>query len=528
MPGMMRLFLVVTFFVATACSMMRADSPTAIPTPTTVRVVQTTPVPTLNRQMQAVPTAQPAADATEAPTETTPVPACDDPQSLPTASYVIEATLRFREQLINAEQAVMYINRTGTALTQLVFDVEPNRRPGVFTLNSLTLADGTPLPAFELAGRRLTVDLVEPLGEGCRLDLKADFRIKIPQIDAGINGYTGYFGFSARQINLAHWLPAVAVRHSGEWLVHDSVNVGEQTVLDPADWDVTLTVEGASDRLVVVGPGEATEPQPMTWRFVNTGVRDLPLTMSEQYHLLSAETEQGVSVELYCFEDAQVEIDGGGTHDGATHALDVATRALSMYSDLFGDYPRDRFIVVQGDFPDGMEFSDLVFVSGEWFRSYSGQPTSYLTLITIHEVAHQWWYSRVGNDQAMTPWLDESLATYSEYVFYEEYYPDLRDWWWQFRIDSWIPPNFDDRSVASTVYEFASIREYVNAVYLRGARMLRDLRADLGTELFFEWLAKYADAGTDQIATPDLFWSLLTPEQAEWTRETREQYLGTN
>src|SRR5690606_16503225 len=149
----------------------------------------------------------------------------------------------------------------------------------------------------------------------------------------------------------------------------------------------------------------------------------------------------------------------------------VTTRALSTYSDLFGAYPRERFVVIQGDFPDGMEFSDLVFVSGDWFASYAGEPKSYLTLITVHEVAHQWWYSRVGNDQAMMPWLDEALATYSEYIFYEEYYPELKDWWWDFRVNTWIPGDFDRHPVSSTVYDFASIREYVNAVYLRGARM---------------------------------------------------------
>lgn len=31
-----------------------------------------------------------------------------------------------------------------------------------------------------------------------------------------------------------------------------------------------------------------------------------------------------------------------------------------------------------------------------------------------HEVAHQWVYSLVGNNQAENPWLDESLATFGE------------------------------------------------------------------------------------------------------------------
>jgi aminopeptidase N len=62
-------------------------------------------------------------------------------------------------------------------------------------------------------------------------------------------------------------------------------------------------------------------------------------------------------------------------------------------------------------------------------------------------------------------------------------------------------------------------------VYLRGARLLDDLRTDLGTDAFFEWLYAYADAADGQIATADLFWSLLTEDQLELTRETRERYL---
>lgn len=523
MRGMMSLLLVLALMLGTACTMMRADSPTAMPTPTTVRVVQTTPVPTLNRNMQAVPTAQPS--ATVAPSATPVTAACATDDALPSTQHVVDATLRFRQQAITVEQHTRYINRTGDTLSQVVFNVEPNRRPGAFTLDTLTLADGTPVPAFELAGRKLTVDLAEPLGAGCEVPLRLVFDIRIPQVDAGINGYTGYFGFSSRQINLAHWLPAAAVNVSGEWLVYESVNIGEQTVLDPADWDVTMTVEDAAETLMVVGPGEMSQPEPNTWRFVNSGAREIALSMSERFIQTSAQTEQGVTVELYTFADAQVEANGT-TYDGAAHALDIAVRSMSMYSDLFGSYHQSRFVVVQGDFPDGMEFSDLVFVSTDWFTSYRGEPTSYLTLITIHEVAHQWWYAQVGSDQAMTPWLDESLATYSEYIFYEENFPDLREWWWQFRVNTWIPEGFDDRSVGSTVYEFGSIREYVNAVYLRGARMLRDLREDVGTEAFLRWLKDYAEAGTGRIADSDLFWSLLTPEQMDQTRETREQYLG--
>jgi aminopeptidase N len=142
-------------------------------------------------------------------------------------------------------------------------------------------------------------------------------------------------------------------------------------------------------------------------------------------------------------------------------------------------------------------------------------------LITVHEIAHQWWYGLVGSDQAVNPWLDEALATYSEYAFIEEQFPALKDWWWQFRVNSLSPQGFVD----STVYEFESRRAYINAVYLRGVRMLHELRDQLGTEGFYAWLRRYAEAGAGRIMTPEAFWSLLTPVQFELTSGVRERYL---
>jgi aminopeptidase N len=78
------------------------------------------------------------------------------------------------------------------------------------------------------------------------------------------------------------------------------------------------------------------------------------------------------------------------------------------------------------------------------------------------------------------------------------------------------------------VYQFSSIREYINAVYLRGARMLDALRRDIGTDAFFEWMRRYAEAGADRVVTPDLFWSLLSPSEQVLTQDTREAYLSAS
>lgn len=142
-------------------------------------------------------------------------------------------------------------------------------------------------------------------------------------------------------------------------------------------------------------------------------------------------------------------------------------------------------------------------------------------LITVHEVAHQWWYTQVGSDAALTPWLDEALSTYSEYAFIEQFYPTLVDWWWNFRIEQYAPEGFVD----STVYEFTTIRAYINAVYLNGVRMLHQMRQDLGSEAFFGLLNRYAQANNGRVVSPTAFWSQFSSEQLAATAATRARFL---
>lgn len=499
-------------FILTACAFTRAEELAPLPTATTVRVVQTTPVPTIDRQLHAV--ASPEATATPPPA----LYACSTEAESAPIQYTVVADLDYSTRTVEAEQLVAYTNLTGDSLDHLIFNVRPNSWPGVFTLENIKRDDAE--LSYELTGQRLSVELPDTLETGCRIELEMSFRLSIPPIDrGGANAYKGYLGYSERQLNLGHWLPTIAVRQEADWIIHNEIPIGEQDVLDEADWDVTLNVGQPPENLKVAAPGEILSEEPGRWHFWMPNARDFTLSMSDAYNVSTRKAENGVIVDLYTFDDALIQTQAGEINTRA-FALDVATQSIAMYSDLYGEYPYPRMVVVQSDFPDGMEFSGLAYVGGEYFRGFNG-PTSYLLLITVHEIAHQWWYGRVGNDQAMNPWLDEALSTYSEYVFIEEYYPALRDWWWQFRVDAYAPQGFVD----STVYEFETRREYINAVYLRGVRMLNELRANLGTDTFFDWLRRYAEVGSGRIVDPAFFWSLLTPEQLSVTASTREEYF---
>lgn len=436
---------------------------------------------------------------------------CVDEGDGPAVRHRVVADVDYHARTIEAEQRIRYINRTGEPLDVIVFNMEPNRWAGTFTLHSIRAGRDTLV--YSLDNVRLTAELPSPLLPDCEAEIVLNFRLDVPVIGAGVSARKGYFGGTARQLNLGHWLPVPAVIQNGVPITRQPSSIGEQHVLDKADWEVTINLLPGSNQVRIAAPGVPTQIGERAWRYVHRNSRDFSLSLSDQFTLRQYFTEGGVTVELYTLPDA--------SETAAEHALEVGTRSLLMFADLFGPYLYDRLVIVQGDFPDGMEHSGLVFVGGNWFVNWPGNVTSYLTLITIHEVAHQWWYARVGNDAALTPWLDEALATYSEYIYLEEYHPELREWWWDFRVNQFAPTG----DVDGTVYEFGSVREYINAVYLRGVRMMHDLRDDLGTDAFFDLLANYAVENTGEIAGPGDFWSLLTPEQLEATEATRQRYL---
>jgi hypothetical protein len=510
----------VFIFLALLMTACKFQPETSLPhTATTVRVVQVSPVPTVQRALQSLAVSEtPTPEITE-----TPVP-CPQTGGLPTVRHEVDIDLDYTSRNAAVNQTTSYINRTSDPLNQIVFSIEPNRVPQAFMLESVA-ANGSPVPAFELTGRMLTVELSEALQPGCALSITLAYQLQIPMIGDGINGYQGYFGYSGRQINFGNALPVASPRANGEWVNHPTANVGEQYVAESSDWHVSLSIANAPENLILAAPGRVEEPESNHWDMTLPAARDFTFSLSDAFHVMSQTSANGVVVEMYTFDDAIIQ-GVNGSINGAAHALEAATRAVEMFSDLYGQYPYERLVIVQGDFPDGMEHSGITFVGGDWFRTYNGTPQSYLFLITIHEVAHQWWYGQVGNDQAYTPYLDEALATYSEMVFLEEFYPELRDWWWAFRVDSFVPSDFTGASVDSTVYVFDTIRAYINAVYLRGAQMLEVLREDLGTDAFFDWLRQYAAVGAGRVMSAESFWSLLTPEQLAQTEATRSQYLS--
>jgi hypothetical protein len=161
--------VVLVLLLLTACA-DATDAAPIPPTATTVRVIQATLVSTVARNLQAI--ATPTADSTPPG-----LAECEANAAMPTALHTVDATIDYEAHHADVRQRIDYLNRTNETLVQLVLNVDPNRLPGAFQLNSLQ-PEGE-IAAYELTGRRLTIDLREPLAPGCSIELDLDFALAI-------------------------------------------------------------------------------------------------------------------------------------------------------------------------------------------------------------------------------------------------------------------------------------------------------------------------------------------------------------
>ena len=421
--------------------------------------------------------------------------------------YGIEAVLNYPERSVAVEQRIVYPNRTGADLAELVLIVDAAWEAGVFELVELAVPDGPAPERWTLAEGVLTVELADPVPVMTAVSIEISYTLQLPRRPGKRAVFNG-------QLNLGDWYPMFPEHREGEgWLVRPTHVVGETIVYPLADFELLLEIQGAPNGLVLAAPAPV-ERSDNDYRMAAVGYRNVTLSMSDRYEVGEAAAGETV-VWGYAYPEHAV---------AAAAALEAAVRALEIYSELFGPYPHESYTIVAGNFPDGLEYDGLTFVSVDYYVWYDGTARNYLPLLIAHEAAHQWFYGRVGNDPAFEPWVDESVSIYSELLYLEQAYPDEpADWWWIFRLDEFRPlgGNVDD-----SVYDHSGYRPYVNAIYLRGAELMRDLRAAMGDEVFLEALRAYVERYDGQVATGEGLIEVLEEYSDEDLGAIWEIYFG--
>src|SRR5205823_639851 len=90
-------------------------------------------------------------------------------------------------------------------------------------------------------------------------------------------------------------------------------------------------------------------------------------------------------------------------------AADISADAVSRYDAHFGAYPYTELDVlpVTASGFEGVEYPGLIMIGKSYYQQTQKKPGIDMQDVVVHEVAHQWWYNVVGDDQLREPWLDE-------------------------------------------------------------------------------------------------------------------------
>ncbi len=462
-----------------------ASSAAPLPQPTFPTPLNEVNYITQTPAAQPSPTAQ--ASPTPLPEGECPMPYLPSTDTQAKPRYRIEAEVDMEMHTVMAQELIVYPNPADEPMDSLFLVVDTNWQEEVFSLNHISLL-GSGEPEYSFTGGYLHIPLAEPLPPGCTLKLDVWYTLDMPY-------QTGYFGFTTYQMAVTNWYPFFPP-YSAEsgWQANSPNPFGEYLVYPTADFDISLTFTPSAAGLALAAPAiPVIQDDTYTYKLHNA--RTFSFAVLQGYDVLE-ETVDGVQLRVL-YQQAK--------DNAARHALQTLGDALGVYTELFGEYPFDSLTVAELEMYDGMEYDGLFFLGRSEFATYDYTARNMLTFLVAHETSHNWWFSQVANDQAIDPWLDEALATYCEYLFYERVYPQHLGWWWSFRITYYEPVGWVN-ATTTTYYDYEAYRQ---AVYLRGVQFLHALRAEMGDDLFLEFLRRYYQAGQYQVMGEEDFFAIL-------------------
>ncbi len=331
------------------------------------------------------------------------------------------------------------------------------------------------VPEPEKEGVGLRVPLRPPLAPGEVVDLTVSFRVVTT--DPITLASPKRFGISEGMLLAPTFYPLVPrLTPDGEWQVMPAPPGGDTTNSDVAFYDVHLTVP---EELTLVATGIELERTPasdgtVVVRYASGPVRDFAFALGP---FVPAQAQAGeVVARAWALPEHAAQ---------AESLAETAASALQAFEAWIGPYPYDELDVIDapGAF-GGIEYPGLIFIGVVGDRADDD--------VVIHEVAHQWFYALIGNDQLLEPWLDEGAASYLETLYYEAV-GDVRTATRLLDENRRIlrAVGRTETPIGLGVGEYPSERDYAVFVYLKGALFFDALRGQLGEPGFRTFLQTY-------------------------------------
>ena len=393
---------------------------------------------------------------------------------------------------ITGSETVIYTNAEDIELKEVKLRLFPNILGGKMHVSEVFVDDEAIIPNYTLDDSLLTVPFKKPLLPKENTTLRMDFNIIVPQ---SIDLNYGVLAYYENVLALAHAYPMISVYDDEGWNAEIPPQSGDVTYADMSFFLVTVE---APKNLTLVGSGREINRQEtgnrQTVRYEAGPVRDFYLAASPEYEVVSKEVN-GVTLRFYAPDNFQ---------RGAESALEAAAKSLEVFGKRYTSYPYSELdFVTTPTYALGIEYPGMIAIT-EWIVE---PDNSYLEATVAHEIAHQWFYNLVGNDQLDDPWLDESLSQFATLEYFSDKYGQTGAQ--GFRLDlegRWNSIGQEEIPVGLPVRDYTD-SEYSGIVYGRGGLFFEALRDEMGSEKFDAFMKEYVKTNAWDIATPQKFQS---------------------
>lgn len=226
------------------------------------------------------------------------------------------------------------------------------------------------------------------------------------------------------------------------------------TAVSP-DVDVTFTTDRP---LTVASTGQRiyASADGLTQVFEARDVRDFNFTAAPDFETLSGESLDG---------DTGIVVYGRTLPRGVM--LDHAQRALRAFEAKLGPYPYPLLTVSESSGGVAQESPGHIWLSPTLSSTRLGE-------LVVHEIAHQWFYALVGNDQPGEPFADESVAEFMGRWFFD---------------DLGGPRNCPKERLDKGIGYYDGC--LYDVIYTQGSTFLASIKDDIGAGTFWTALSQY-------------------------------------
>jgi len=408
--------------------------------------------------------------------------------------YQIEAHYNPAQKEITGHLSVRLPEKRSEPQTEVYFHLYPNvfrnwkygdegkpKKPGSIEIHRLKV-DGRPVKQKMLGDTVMRVPLIRPLPIGHSAQIEMDYRLRLPEGGTRLNTFK-------QTAFLAQWYPMLAVKDQRGWHIDPYTTTGDPFYTQMSDFEVTFHVPKGYQLITTGKDPEQAVHSPVTIR--QEQVRDFAAVITKDYQVVRKKAGDK-RVNLWYLK---------GMEDVKEALAQAAVSGMQFYGERFGAYPYEEVDVVLGETGygiAGMEYPGLVTSIPKVPTEKGLKPA---VNVVVHELAHQWWYGVVGNDQVKEPWLDEGITTFSEFLYMHEKMNDDERSLLKRAADR-TNEIHDSIGVTSadSLYDYPEA-VYGLMVYIRPAAMFYQLMEEIGKDKVMDILRTYYERYQYKTAT---------------------------